>query len=383
MSKPVRLALVLLALAGVHALTSDAAAARPHARAHGRRAKVDAISSRAPRTGALAPTAKKPDLAPKKPQEKAESVGSPNEGRLEGGVRLDLTRPYFRVVPTYESGDVRWAHPTMIAMIDRAARTVAKRFPGAVLDVGDLSKRGGGDINRHHSHESGRDADLGFYAVDAKGKQLHARGFIKFEGPAVSPNTPGAHFDAPRTWLFVEQLLTDPVARVSHIFIAEPLRQHLLAYARAHGASRALLARAAVVLMQPTASLPHDDHIHVRISCPTTMRGSCIELAKNAPYGKRLAHKGRPLKTPGKGRPVVTRPIQQAGRPRRPEEGDPAARRRDRPAGELHARPRGRRRGRRGCCRGEGRRGRERNGEDHRLSRWRCEHQRHERPFTR
>ena len=36
-------------------------------------------------------------------------------------------------------------------------------------------------------------------------------------------------------------------------------------------------------MMQPSESLPHDDHIHVRISCPRTMRDSCIELAKNAP----------------------------------------------------------------------------------------------------
>ncbi|MEO7330669.1 MAG: penicillin-insensitive murein endopeptidase [Minicystis sp.] len=312
MPKPVRLALVLLALAGVQALTTEAAA-RPHARPHGRRAKIDAVSSRAPRASTFVAAAKRPEPAPKKPQIKADSIGSPNEGHLEGGVRLDLTRPYFRVVPSYESGDVRWALPVMNAMIDRAARTVARRFPGAVLDVGDLSKRGGGDLLRHHSHESGRDADLGFYAVDAKGKQLHGHGFIKFEGPAVSPNTPGAHFDAPRNWLFVEQLLTDPAARVSHIFIAEPLRQHLLAYARAHGTSRALLDRAAVVMMQPTTSLPHDDHIHVRISCPASMHGSCIELAKNAPHGKRLAHKGGGLKTPGKGRPVVARPVTRPG----------------------------------------------------------------------
>ncbi|MFO0761276.1 MAG: penicillin-insensitive murein endopeptidase [Byssovorax sp.] len=275
------------------------------------------MSARAPRASTAAPAAPKkadPPAARKAdPPRKAESIGSPNEGRLEGGVHLDLSHPYFRVVPTYASGDVRWGHPTMIAMIDRAARTVAKRFPGSVLDVGDISKRGGGDLLRHHSHESGRDADLGFYAVDAKGKQVHAHGFIKFDGPNVSPNTPGAHLDAPRTWLFIEQLLTDPVARVSHIFIAEPLRQHLLAYARAHAASRALVDRAAIVMMQPTTSLPHDDHLHVRISCPMSPHGTCIELAKNAPHGHKLAKKGAPLRTPGKGHPVAVKPTHPAG----------------------------------------------------------------------
>jgi penicillin-insensitive murein endopeptidase len=323
---PVRLALVLLAFAGVCSSSSHALAKgspHGHARPPQRRAKVDATSTRAPRASTpiapvkkLDPPAKKAEPAAKKAEpaaKKAESIGSPNEGRLEGGVRLDLTRPYFRVVPTYESGDVRWGHPTMIALIDRAARAVAKRFPGSVLDVGDISKKGGGDVLRHHSHESGRDADLGFYAVDAKGKQLHGRGFIKFEGPNVSPTTPGARFDGARNWLFVEQLLTDPVARVSHIFIAEPLRQHLLAHARSHGVSRALLERAAIVMMQPTTSLPHDDHFHVRMSCPSSSHGSCIELAKNAPYGRRLVHKGAPLRTPGKGHAAAPHPARPAG----------------------------------------------------------------------
>src|SRR5262249_22477274 len=63
-----------------------------------------------------------------------------------------------------------------------------------------------------------------------------------------------------------------------------------------------LLDRAAIVMMQPTHSLPHDNHMHVRISCPASMRGTCIELARNASHGKgRIAHKERRvLRTPGK-----------------------------------------------------------------------------------
>jgi penicillin-insensitive murein endopeptidase len=187
-------------------------------------------------------------------------------------------------------------------MIDRAARLMARRFPGAVLDVGDISRKGGSDLRRHHSHQTGRDADLGFYAVDARGKQVHAHGFIKFDANLQSPNSPGAKFDLPRNWAFVQDLLTDPTVRVSHIFIAEYLRHELLGFARSR-VSRQLFDRAAVVLMQPHHSLPHDDHFHVRISCPHEAHSSCIELAKNAPHGKaRIAHRGphgaHPIKTP-------------------------------------------------------------------------------------
>jgi len=39
--------------------------------------------------------------------------------------------------------------------------------------------------------------------------------------------------------------------------------------------------------------LPHDDHFHVRISCPASMRKSCVEHAKNAPSKARLGKKGK------------------------------------------------------------------------------------------
>lgn len=275
--------------------TSASASANPKTTAHAhhatRRAKITSPEARS-RVGTTTPKDAKPA--------RAESIGSPNEGKLAGGVHLDTSKPYVRVVPTYESGDLRWGLPEMIRMIDRASKAVAKRYPGSVLDVGDISKKGGGDVLRHHSHESGRDADLGFYAVDAHGKQVHAKVFVKFEnGSLESTNVPGARFDLARNWLLIQEMLSDPTARVSHVFIEQRLRDQVLAYARTHAASRAIVDRAAQVMMQPHHSLPHDDHIHVRISCPHT-RGECVELAKGALQGSsRLAQRGhqRPGRT--------------------------------------------------------------------------------------
>lgn len=258
----------------------------------------------------------------------AHSVGHPNEGRLEGGIRLDTSRKEIRVVPVYAAEDVRWGMPALVHMIERAARGVARRYPGAVLDVGDISRRAGGEVHRHHSHESGRDADIGLYAVDAKGKQVHARGFIQFDARLGARNVPGARFDVARTWLLVQHMLTDPEARVSHIFIAEPLKHALLAEAKRRGVSRAVLTRAQLAMMQPTGVEPHDDHMHVRVSCPRAS-GGCIELAKNAPTGRdraraaRVTKGERTLRDPGRATPpraagarAGTRPDASA-RPRR------------------------------------------------------------------
>ena len=229
--------------------------------------------------------------AKKEPSVPASSVGSPNEGKLVGGVKLDTSDGTVRVVPAYQRGDTRWGLPALIHMIERSAKKVAKKNPGAVLGVGDISRKSGGDIFLHRSHESGRDVDIAFYVLDHKGKNLLPDTFVQFQGSIESNSMPGARFDVAKNWALVQAMLEDPVARVSHIFVADPLRRVLLAHARSR-VSPALYNRAAVVMMQPSNALPHDNHFHVRISCPAEMRKSCVEYPVGV-FAKKL-HKAKP-----------------------------------------------------------------------------------------
>ncbi|AUX45589.1 exported endopeptidase [Sorangium cellulosum] len=323
--------------AGARAGAPGGAAA--HGRAAAPRAHLTAAPEKAhrPRAGA-GPRSREPAAAKAAPRTPASSVGHPNEGRLEGGVRLDTSRKDLRVVPAYAHADVRWGLPALVGMIERAARGVARRYPGAVLEVGDLSRQRGGEVHRHNSHESGRDVDLGFYALDARGKQVHARTFLRFNARLASTTVPGARFDVPRNWLLVQHLLTDPRAHVSHIFIADPLRSALIAHAKRIGVSRTLLVRAQLAMMQPTGAEPHDDHMHVRISCPRAKRGSCIELAKNAPSFRTRARLARAVRSPKALRTPAAIPGKSpaAAAPERPRE---AGSTRQGPAKREGARP--------------------------------------------
>lgn len=203
------------------------------------------------------------------------SIGSPTDGHLVGGMRVE-DAPYLRVVPVYSGGDVRWGLEPLVTMIDRAARQVRRQFPDAVTSVGHLSRAGGGDLDRHHSHESGRDADIGFFVRSASGHQLLASRFVAFEADGKAPTWPGAYFDDAKNWALVSALVTDPEAHVTHIFVAAPLRARLLAYAEKMGAPSSVRMHAAELLQQPHGALPHDDHFHVRIGCPSHMNG-CVE----------------------------------------------------------------------------------------------------------
>lgn len=285
-----------LALLGLSLQAAEASPPAPAARASApkpstaRRAKTDPSATTRPGRTAKTTTA---SVKSAEPPVRADSVGPPNEGRLQGGIRLDITKPYLRGTPMHPSVDTRWGLPALVHAIDHAAKAVAKKHPGAVMNVGDLSRRHGGELPRHHSHESGRDADLGFYIVDAQGKPLSRPTFTKVNDKLAAEEVAGARFDVAKNWLFLQNLLLDRDARVSHVFVAEPIKHALLAHARSRGVSHALYVRAALVMMQPTGGLPHDDHFHVRISCPSSMKKTCVEYAKNAPSKARLGKKGK------------------------------------------------------------------------------------------
>jgi penicillin-insensitive murein endopeptidase len=79
-------------------------------------------------------------LSPKGTTTASLSIGSPNQGRLDGGKRLGAA-PYLRVVPYYAPSTARYGLPALTGLVERAARHVARKFPDAVLNVGDMSRR--------------------------------------------------------------------------------------------------------------------------------------------------------------------------------------------------------------------------------------------------
>lgn len=195
------------------------------------------------------------------------SLGYPNAGRLVGGRRFRDT-PFMAVDEAHANSRVRWALPALLSVLDRASRIVARKFPGSVLEIGELSRHDGGPITSHLSHQNGRDADVGFYRTDLDGQSIRAPRFVRFDGSGESHDDPTVRFDEKRNWAFVRAILEDPRYEVRQIFIYAPLRARLLAYATKVGAPRDLRTRAARAMMQPVNALPHDDHFHIRISCP-------------------------------------------------------------------------------------------------------------------
>lgn len=216
------------------------------------------------------------------------AVGTTRDGFVVGCRPFPLEGPHHRVLAEQARRGTNCGTDEMVAALLRAAEVVAKRYPGAVLPVGNLSRAGGGDIPWSISHNAGRDADVGFYLVGLDGRQVVPDDLVRLDraGRAEVEMPDGrresVRLDVRRTWWFVRTLLTDPAVEVQWVFVARPIREMLLEHAKRRGESAALVAKAAEAMAQPRRALPHDDHLHVRIYCaPDDLYEGCRDAGSD------------------------------------------------------------------------------------------------------
>ncbi|HLU68179.1 MAG TPA: penicillin-insensitive murein endopeptidase [Kofleriaceae bacterium] len=205
------------------------------------------------------------------------SCGAVNRGALAAGRAMPDRGPGYATPGPWRERGLRYGTDELVGMVERAAAEVARRHPGGTLAIADLSAEGGGAVARHRSHQSGRDVDLIYYAIDRAGEPLPNDGHMPVyarsgrathaESPEWAPRIPERFFDLPRNWALVEALLTDPEAEVQRIFVARSVRDWLIAYATAAGRPPQVIERARAVLVYPRDVKGHSDHMHVRIAC--------------------------------------------------------------------------------------------------------------------
>jgi penicillin-insensitive murein endopeptidase len=196
------------------------------------------------------------------------SVGVPHNGVLTEGAELPESGDGF--VRFRKHSPIYFGLPRLVRAIQRAAATVERELPGgAPLIVGDLSASRGGKISRHNSHRTGRDVDFLFYLTRPDGIPVENPGFLPLgaDGFVQLPGENYALLDVRRQWLLFKALLTDPEIDVQFLFMSRDLEARVMDYALSKESDLALLWHAQTVMLQPGDSLPHADHVHVRIAC--------------------------------------------------------------------------------------------------------------------
>jgi murein endopeptidase len=179
------------------------------------------------------------------------SIGTPDAGLLVNPVPFPEGH-FWKVRDPGES----WATEETIDYIIDAIEAVEARYPGSPrVVIGDLSNPAGGRLNRHRSHQAGRDADIGFY---------YRRGEVDSFLLARKKD-----LDLPRTWGLVRALVTE--TDIDRIFVDRSLISVLYAYAVSEGEDRSWLddifgrtSEKGIIQHERR----HRDHLHVRFYNP-------------------------------------------------------------------------------------------------------------------
>jgi len=205
------------------------------------------------------------------------SIGHPNAGSQVRAKRLRKS-PWLVILE--KSKDRTYGHPSLVLMLQRSAKQIGKAFKGAKLVVGDLSDKDGGPLSGHHSHQSGRDADIAFYARDQKGRVVQPEKYVAYGADGKAKDKSGLVFDDALNWALVESFAKDHRAGLAYIFVSKPLKARLLAYANRHSRHKKYVKQVQALFVQPDNAEPHDGHFHVRIRCPKGQEDVCKELPR-------------------------------------------------------------------------------------------------------
>lgn len=226
------------------------------------------------------------------------SCGSANKGALADAAELPDEGEGYVIPEPWRSRETHYGTDELVQLVQRAASAVAEAQPGSTLGVGDLSRQRGGPAPGHQSHQSGRDVDLHYYAVDEAGEPVQPDEYMAYfnrrgrayyaRNPVWTRRIPERFFDVARNWELVKALITDPEVGVERIFVSERIERWIVKHARALGEDRELVARAQRLMLRPSDSDPHHDHMHVRIACSEDdiSEGRCRPNAKRRKNGK-------------------------------------------------------------------------------------------------
>jgi penicillin-insensitive murein endopeptidase len=182
------------------------------------------------------------------------SLGAPNRGSLLNGVEVMPAADREVLNP-----ERAWATANTADALERTAQALRRQYPDAQLMIGDISRKSGGYLGPHSSHQSGLDADLGYFYSQGAHWYTRAR---------------ASNLDVERTWALVKALLNE--GDVQYVFMDRSVQVLLSDYAAAQGADSKWLDalfecrgnRRAVIRHR----WGHTTHLHVRFFDETATR---------------------------------------------------------------------------------------------------------------
>jgi penicillin-insensitive murein endopeptidase len=183
-------------------------------------------------------------------------IGFYSHGCIAGAEALPINGPTWQVMRL--SRNRNWAHPDMVALLERLSAKAHKDAGWPGLLIGDMSQpRGGPMITGHASHQVGLDADVWLTPMPdhrlsrEEREDMSAVMMVRPDRLDIDP-----HVWTPGHLAVIRDAAREP--RVQRIFVNPAIKKALCREARG---DRSWLSK-----VRPFWG--HDYHFHIRITCP-------------------------------------------------------------------------------------------------------------------
>jgi penicillin-insensitive murein endopeptidase len=198
------------------------------------------------------------------------AIGSYAKGCLAGGRALAVDGPAWQVMRL--SRNRNWAHPDMIALVERLAIEARAEDGWNGLLVGDLAQpRGGPMLSGHASHQVGLDADV--WLTEMPDRTLSRKERETINATVVTKDRKSID---KKVWTESHARLIKRAAsypEVARIFVHPPIKAELCKWAKGDTAW----------LAKVRPYFGHNYHFHIRINCP---KGSTTCKNQPTPHPK-------------------------------------------------------------------------------------------------
>jgi len=180
--------------------------------------------------------------------------GAQNKGRLKYGYKLPTNnRKYYIKRPKLVYGT-----KDTVRTLEKVIKRYDKKYSCPKVVVGDISKKGGGPLAGHKSHQRGIDVDLGL-AYRCNGKPCWKKRFVKATEKSFDPKC---------TWALMYELLK--TKKIRYIFVDYDLQESLYKQAKKFRSASELSTffqyprgkgrTSGIIRHWPK----HKDHLHIR-----------------------------------------------------------------------------------------------------------------------
>lgn len=203
----------------------------------------------------------------------SQAIGSNSKGRLENAENIykyqkESEAPGFNFI--YPQRETYYGTTDMLNIMARIGKFSLQQVNGYVISVGDVSRKTGGKLGGHASHQRGLDADISYY-FDNPSLQ---KGFVN----VLSTTTSKRSWMADKQWQLFKALVSTQV--VDRIFMDTKLKRDLCEIATRNselkrGQNEGLPFETLRVISHEAG---HANHFHLRLKC-SKMQPRCQQMA--------------------------------------------------------------------------------------------------------